>query len=84
VVTDFVQGLIAYLLGPLMLIGLIVWLARHGHGMDQIPPDKWSLPRLGSTSGPLFLFSLVFTGAIGGGAGRPSSCACSPPTACGA
>jgi SSS family solute:Na+ symporter len=66
VVTDFVQGLIAYLLGPLMLIGLIVWLARHGHGMDQIPPDKWSLPGLGSTSGPLFLFSLVFTGAIGG------------------
>lgn len=66
VITDFVQGLVAYVIGSILLLGLIIWLVRHGHGFGDVPPTLWTLPGLGSATGPLYLFSLVFTGAIGG------------------
>lgn len=65
IVTDFVQGLAAYVLGTILLIALIAWLVGHGHGIDKVPPTLWTLPGLGSDAGPLYMFSLVFTGAIG-------------------
>src|SRR5262245_21142608 len=44
----------------------MVCLAGHRHGLDEVPPAMWTLPGIGSQAGPLFLFSLVLTGAIGG------------------
>jgi SSS family solute:Na+ symporter len=66
VLSDMVQGLVAYVLGTFIILGLLVWLVTNGHGFDQVDPSFFTLPGPTSEFGPLYLFSLVLTGALGG------------------
>ncbi|MEI5098168.1 sodium:solute symporter family protein [Streptomyces sp. PmtG] len=66
VVTDFYQGMIAYVFGSVLLVGLIVYLVATGHGFARLPVENLSLPVDGGGSGGLYLFALTFTGSVGG------------------
>lgn len=67
VISDYFQGIVAYIFGTLMLIGLIVWLYTvKGITFSSLDFSKFSLPGIGSKEGPLYLFSLMLTGALGG------------------
>jgi SSS family solute:Na+ symporter len=67
VISDYVQGIVAYVFGGLMLVGLIVWLVQvRGATLWTIDPKLYAIPGLGSNEGPLYLFALMFTGALGG------------------
>ncbi|WP_066942128.1 sodium:solute symporter family protein [Microtetraspora fusca] len=66
VVSDMVQGLVAYVLGLCVILGLLVWLLTNGHTLDKVPGTFFSLPGPGSEAGPLYLMSIVLTGALGG------------------
>ncbi|WP_245645141.1 sodium:solute symporter family protein [Pseudonocardia acaciae] len=66
VVSDMVQGVYAYGVGFLILVGLIIWLVRNGHGLGQVAPALLTLPGPGSALGPLYVFALVLTGVMGG------------------
>ena len=67
VISDYVQGIVAYVFGGLMLVGLIVWLVQvRGATLWTIDPKLYAIPGLGSKEGPLYLFALMFTGALGG------------------
>jgi solute:Na+ symporter, SSS family len=67
VISDFYQGIVAYILGTAMLIGLIVWLVMSkGITFASLDAAKFVIPGPGSQEGPLFLFSLILTGALGG------------------
>lgn len=67
VISDFYQGIIAYFLGTAMLIGMIVWMGvDKGFSLGDLDAAKFSIPGPGSKEGPLFLFSLVLTGTLGG------------------
>ncbi|MDR8018447.1 sodium:solute symporter family protein [Nesterenkonia aerolata] len=65
-ISDLVQGIFAYLIGTIIIFGIIFWLIANGHGFAQIDPEMLYLPGPGSDLGPLYLFSLVLTGALGG------------------
>lgn len=67
VISDMVQGLVAYVFGGLMLCGLIAWLwFTKGSTFATLDPAMFALPGLGSKEGPLYLFSLLLTGTVGG------------------
>lgn len=67
VISDMFQGLVAYIGGTLMLIGMIIWLVTtQDMTFAKLDPSKFSIPGIGSKEGPLFLFSLLVTGALGG------------------
>jgi SSS family solute:Na+ symporter len=67
VISDMAQGLTAYIGGTIILVGMIVWMVTaRGITFDTIEPRLLSIPGLGSTEGPLFVFSLILTGTIGG------------------
>lgn len=67
VISDYYQGMLAYLLGTAMLIGLIVWLVMvKDISFASLDPAKFTIPGPNSKEGPLFLFSLILTGALGG------------------
>ncbi len=67
VISDYYQGMVAYLLGTAMLIGLIVWLVMAKDiSFASLDPVKFTIPGPDSKEGPLFLFSLILTGALGG------------------
>ena len=67
VISDMYQGIVAYIIGSLMLVGLIVWLvASQDISFASLEPAKFAIPSWGSNEGPLYLFSLVLTGALGG------------------
>ena len=66
VVSDMVQSLVAYVLGLCLIVGLLVWLFTHGHGVGALPASYFGIPGPGSAVGPLYLMSLVLTGALGG------------------
>ncbi len=67
VISDMVQGVVAYIGGTVLIIGLIVWLvAARGVTFSSIAPPMFDIPGLGSKQGPLYLFSLMFTGMLGG------------------
>ena len=66
VVSDMVQGLVAYVLGLCVILGLLVWLLTNGHTFGRVPGTYFSLPGFGSDAGPLYLMSIVLTGALGG------------------
>ncbi|MFZ3087787.1 MAG: sodium:solute symporter family protein [Methylotenera sp.] len=67
VISDFFQGIMAYIVGTAMLIALIVWLVVvKDISFASLDPSKFSIPNIGSKEGPLYLFSLVLTGALGG------------------
>lgn len=65
VISDMIQGIFAYGVGGLVALGLIVWLMSQGLGFAGLPESFASLPGLNSELGPLYYFSLVFTGAMG-------------------
>lgn len=65
VISDMVQGIIAYGLGAVLAIGFIVMLMRTGHGFGDLPDSFAALPSFGSDLGPLYYFSIVATGALG-------------------
>lgn len=67
VISDYFQGIIAYIVGTAMIIGLILWLVMvKDVGFADLEPAMFHLPGLGSNEGSLYLFSLVLTGALGG------------------
>lgn len=67
VISDYYQGFVAYILGTVMLIGLIIWLITvKDISFASLDPAKFSIPGPGSKEGSLYLFSLVLTGALGG------------------
>lgn len=67
VISDFYQGMLAYLLGTAMLIGLISWMVlSKGISFASLDPSKFTIPGADSKEGPLFLLSLILTGALGG------------------
>ncbi|MBT8160321.1 MULTISPECIES: sodium:solute symporter [Arthrobacter] len=65
IISDMVQGLFAYGVGFLVILGLLTWLFTNGHGFGNIAPALLELPGPGSPAGPLYLFSLIFTGMMG-------------------
>ncbi|HTJ03123.1 MAG TPA: sodium:solute symporter family protein [Methylovirgula sp.] len=67
VVSDYLQGIVAYIGGSLILCGLIVWLVvAKGSTLAHLDPQMYAIPGLHSKQGPLYVFSLVLTGTIGG------------------
>lgn len=67
VISDFAQGIVAYIIGSAVLIGLIVWMiVAQGISFNSLDRRMFAIPSLGSKEGPLYLFSLILTGAIGG------------------
>jgi SSS family solute:Na+ symporter len=67
VISDYLQGIVAYVGGSLMLVGLIVWLmVARGSTLATLDPKMFAIPSFGSKEGPLYLFALMFTGALGG------------------
>tara|TARA_R110001606_G_scaffold399101_1_gene580720 strand:- start:9618 stop:11096 length:1479 start_codon:yes stop_codon:yes gene_type:complete len=67
VISDMFQGIVAYIGGSLILIGLVVWIiTTQDVTLNTMDSDMFTIPSIGSDQGPLWLFSLVLTGAIGG------------------
>src|SRR5882757_692154 len=66
VISDMVQGIVAYGLGLCIILGLLVWLLANGHGLGQVPDAYFTIPGPGTVAGPLYLASIVLTGALGG------------------
>jgi SSS family solute:Na+ symporter len=66
IISDMVQGIAAYLVGTMIALGLLVWLVTNGHGLDASSTRLFTIPGPGSDLGPLYLFSLILTGALGG------------------
>ncbi|WP_017200007.1 sodium:solute symporter family protein [Arthrobacter sp. M2012083] len=65
IISDMVQGIFAYGVGFLVILGLLVWLITNGHGFNEVSPSLLQLPGPGSAAGPFYLFSLIFTGMMG-------------------
>jgi SSS family solute:Na+ symporter len=67
VISDFAQGVVAYIVGSAVLLGLIGWLVwSQGITFASLNPNMFAIPSFGSKEGPLYVFSLIATGAIGG------------------
>lgn len=66
VIGDMVQGIIAYLFGGLLLLGMLVWLMMNGFGFTNLAEEFYMFPGLNSELGPLYFFSLILAGALGG------------------
>jgi solute:Na+ symporter, SSS family len=67
VISDYYQGIVSYIFGTIMLIGLILWLIFAKHiGLDTIAESHFHLPGVSDKEGPLYLFSIVVTGTLGG------------------
>jgi solute:Na+ symporter, SSS family len=67
VISDMLQGIVAYIVGTLIIFGLIGWLIWvHGFSVTALKASMLEAPGLGSTAGPLYLFAIIFSGAIGG------------------
>jgi solute:Na+ symporter, SSS family len=64
VISDMAQGLVAYIGGTLILVGLIVSMAS-AKDIAFATLDA-RMFAIGSKEGPLYLFSLILTGALGG------------------
>lgn len=66
VISDMVQGVVAYLFGTLLIFGLLTWLLTNGHGFGELGEEAFTIPGPGSATGALSYFSLVLTGVLGG------------------
>ncbi|MGQ2964426.1 sodium:solute symporter family protein [Methylophilus sp.] len=67
IISDFYQGVVAYIFGTAMLLGLTGWLVFSKNiGWDALPASHFHLPHIGDEHGPLYLFSIVLTGTLGG------------------
>lgn len=65
VISDMVQGIVAYGLGGILSILFIIRLVGSDHGFDKLATSFATLPSFGSEVGPLYYFSIVVTGALG-------------------
>ncbi|HEX7390935.1 MAG TPA: sodium:solute symporter family protein [Acidiphilium sp.] len=67
VISDMVQGVVSYIGGTLLILGLIGWLLiSKNASFTSLHTALFSIPGIGSKQGPLYLFALIFTGALGG------------------
>lgn len=67
IISDYYQGILAYIVGTAILIGLIAWLMISKNiTFASLEPAKFAIPGPGSKEGPLYLFSLILTGVVGG------------------
>lgn len=67
IISDYYQGILAYIVGTAILVGLIAWLIiSKDITFTSLDPTKFSIPGPGSKEGPLYLFSLILTGVVGG------------------
>lgn len=55
VISDLFQGIVAYVAGSALIIGLIAWLYAGGASLAAVAPDKFELPGPGSDKPLLFL-----------------------------
>jgi solute:Na+ symporter, SSS family len=60
VISDLFQGVVAYLAGSALIIGLIAWLYANGASLAAVSPGKFQLPGPGSDK-PLLFLSLSLT-----------------------
>ena len=58
VISDLLQGIVAYFLGTAIMIGLIIWLFANGASLSQLPPERFAFPGPQSDK-PLLFFSLM-------------------------
>jgi SSS family solute:Na+ symporter len=66
VLTDMFQGIVCYILGGLITIGILVFFFKGLAPLGSLPPAMYSLPGPGSAFGPWYVFSLIVTGSLGG------------------
>lgn len=67
VISDMVQGVVSYIGGTLLILGLIGWLLlSQGASFAALHAGLFEIPGEHSKQGPLYLFALIFTGALGG------------------
>lgn len=66
IISDMVQGIVAYGVGTLIALGLLVWLVTNGHGFGEVDESFLALPGPDSATGGLYYFAIVLTGALGG------------------
>ena len=58
VISDMLQGIVAYIFGSALCLGLIAWLVAHGTSFSELPAPRLALP--GPESGqPLLFLSLT-------------------------
>jgi SSS family solute:Na+ symporter len=55
VISDLFQGIVAYLIGSALIIGLIAWLYANGASLAAVPPGKFQFPGADSDKPLLFL-----------------------------
>ncbi|EGH25844.1 sodium:solute symporter family protein, partial [Pseudomonas amygdali pv. mori str. 301020] len=66
IMTDMYQGLIAYVLCAALCIFLLFGAQASFVNLSQLPASMLVIPGgAGSTYGPMYMFSLIFTGVIG-------------------
>jgi Na+/proline symporter len=66
IMTDMYQGLIAYVLCAALCVYLMFGQAASFSHLSQLPASMLVIPGgTGSTYGPMYMFSLIFTGVIG-------------------
>ena len=65
IITDMVQGMVAYVGGSLLIVGLLIFYFHGTGGMHSLPDANFSLPGFDSPAGGLYYFSLVSAGIIG-------------------
>lgn len=58
VISDLFQGIVAYIFGAAIIIGLIIWLYANGASLGQVPPERFAFPGPQSNK-PLLFFSLL-------------------------
>lgn len=66
IISDMVQGVVAYLFGTALIIGLLTWLLTNGHGFGASGEAFFTIPGPGTSTGGLYFLSLVLTGTLGG------------------
>jgi SSS family solute:Na+ symporter len=67
VISDMFQGIVAYIGGSLIILGLIGWLIySHRVSVMALSPTHLAVPGYLAPPGSLYFFSLIFSGAIGG------------------
>jgi Na+/proline symporter len=65
VITDMVQGIVAYLGSAVLCVGLLLFYFDGFEGIRQLPSAYLSLPGFSSPVGGWYYFSLVASGMIG-------------------
>ncbi|GAA4500808.1 sodium:solute symporter family protein [Gluconacetobacter tumulicola] len=67
VISDMYQGIVAYVGGTALILGLIAWMAGQGLSPSRLPAHMLRVPGVGGDGGgPLTLFSMILTGTLGG------------------